>query len=99
MNENVLYLRDTPLWTVELYCLLRELKVDCIMLTQHAGITPSHHDISWYSENRTENESERVTACFASARDHNWNILQVLWSSVHPILYITYCSTQLCYVE
>ena len=82
VNENILYLRETPLWTVELFCLLQELDVHCVMLTQHAGFTPSHSDISWYSENLTENESERVTACFAFAREKDWNVLQVITYSI-----------------
>mmetsp|Transcript_27786 Transcript_27786/g.39448 ORF Transcript_27786/g.39448 Transcript_27786/m.39448 type:complete len:286 (+) Transcript_27786:107-964(+) len=75
-NDHPLYKLLTPLWTVELYCYLKGLNINCLMCTRFVGVSPSHKHIAWYNQNYTDTELDRVSECFRTARRMEWDILQ-----------------------
>jgi len=83
LSDHPLYNIFTPLWTVELYCYLKGLSINCVMCTRFVGVSPSHKYIAWYNQNYSDTELDRVSECFMTARERKWDILQVF----------TFCST------
>ena len=89
---NELYLRSSPLWTVELFCFLREkFYVDCSMSTLCVGVNPSHLGIDWYSQHWSSHELGRIQRSFDSAAENSWIIEKVrieLWkNAIHNLPY------------
>jgi hypothetical protein len=64
-----------PLWTIELFELLRDSAVDATMFTSCKGINPSHTSLSWYA-NSNETEYAQTTECFERAKRNNWPVYE-----------------------
>jgi hypothetical protein len=66
---------ETPLWTIDLYCFLRERGVDAEMTTSYKGINQTHKDIQWYQKHMNIDEhAELVEQKFHRAEAMKWNI-------------------------
>ena len=72
---------EKPLWTIELFCLLKEVGMDVCMYTNCEGVNPEHRRLSWYA-NSSEREIRATRKRFAQAKDNNWNVYEVRLS--HP---------------
>jgi hypothetical protein len=71
--NNEISIRTTPLWTIDLYCFLRDNNIDCMMYTRTIGISSTHRDLSWY-QNYLSDDSSRVDHKFKLAKDKCWII-------------------------
>jgi hypothetical protein len=70
------------LWTVDIFCLLREFEMDVIFFTTCIGTASHHSEILWYSNNITE-DAIRIRSLFEMASRYGWPIHEVsfLWCS------------------
>ena len=74
---NELSIRTTPLWTIDLYCFLRDNNINSIMYTRTIGISSTHEELSWYQSHLSD-DSNRVANKFQLAKDHGWIIHDVI---------------------
>lgn len=66
---------ETPLWTIDLYCFLRERGVDAEMTTSFKGMNKTHKDIQWYQNHMNiDEDAELVEQKFQRAEDMKWSI-------------------------
>jgi len=66
-----------PLWTIELFCLLREVGLDVSMYTICEGVNPQHKRLSWYANSSTEYEAAATQERFQQARINQWKVYEV----------------------
>jgi hypothetical protein len=64
-------IRSRPLWTIELFQLLRHRCVDCIMITKYPTVAPHHYDMDWYLKNLDE-EAKSINEIALQAKDEGW---------------------------
>lgn len=74
--------RKTPLWTIELFYLLRGYDiVELTMNTLYVGVNPVHSTIDWYTSSSTGMKGfnyELINNMFAQAiHQHHWSIHEV----------------------
>jgi hypothetical protein len=67
---------NMPLWTIELFCWMKEMDFDVCMYTNCKGVNPKHASINWYATG-IENEEENVQELFAYADSKGWLVHQV----------------------
>lgn len=75
-------LRETPLdainksiWTIDIFKVLNEYNVRCVMYTRNnCGVLSEHRELNWYRDDTGE-ESARVASAFQKARANQWNII------------------------
>ena len=75
--DHEISVRTTPLWTIDLYCFLRENNVNSIMYTTTIGISSSHRELGWY-QNHLSDDINRVNSKFQLAKDQNWIINNII---------------------
>ena len=64
---------STPLWTIDLCCILQESGIKFVFHTLCAGLTHHHYEIEWYAYN-LEKDSRRVNTLFERAREEAWDV-------------------------
>lgn len=74
--------RSTPLWTIELFYLLKSYNiVELTMNTLYLGVNPVHSTIDWYTSSSTGMKDfnyELINNMFAQAiHQHHWSIHEV----------------------
>lgn len=95
-DRHIVASHEKPLWTIELFCLLKEIGINVSMYTNCEGVNPQHRRLSWYA-NSFENEISATRERFAQAKDNNWNVYEVrtptfaLHSLPHLHFYISIC--------
>lgn len=67
---------ETPLWTIELFALLKERNIDVSMYTNCKGVNPGHKNLNWYA-NSDENEILTTKERFDEATKLNWKVYEV----------------------
>lgn len=70
---------ETPLWTIELFSLLKDRNIEVKMYTSCKGINPAHKDLSWYA-NSNESEILTTTERFDEAVKQNWKVYEVMYT-------------------
>lgn len=75
--------RSTPLWTIELFYLLKGYDiVELTMNTLYLGVNPVHSSIDWYTSSSTGMKDfnyELINNTFAQAiHQHHWSIHEVI---------------------
>lgn len=75
--DHELSVRTTPLWTIDLYCFLRENNINSIMYTTTIGISSAHRELGWY-QNHLSDDINRVYSKFKLANDKNWIIHNII---------------------
>lgn len=74
--DEVTMLRANPLWTIEIFALLREAGVKSSMHTLTLGISEHHQHYEWYTR-YMENDIERVNKCFKFVEEKGYHVIQV----------------------
>lgn len=80
--EHALALLASPLWTIDLLILLRDLEVEAEMKTICAGMQEHHTTYEWYS-NGASNDILRISKQFAHAKNSGFSVIEV-----YSVLYI-----------
>ena len=65
-----------PLWTIDIFCLLKEFDVQCKFLTTCIGTGPHHKELVWYSADMEE-DAVRVASMFERAATNRWDVQKV----------------------
>lgn len=68
--------RARPLWTIDIFLLLYNEKVNIEMFTTSLGVQPHHHDFDWYSQFLAD-DVNRVNAGFLEAAKNEYPLYQV----------------------
>ena len=74
LDASDLQLTTSPLWTVDLFCFLREHDVEAVMYTTCAGINNSHSKLSWYHQTHCDGDIERVARKFELVKSNKWQV-------------------------
>ena len=83
--------RHTPLWTIEMFYLLKGYDlVELAMHTVYLGVNPSHATIDWYTTSKTGMNGcnfELINDMFTRAiHQYGWNIHEVRQDCSHGVL-------------
>jgi hypothetical protein len=63
--------RHTPLWTIDMYCFLRQRGINCEFSTQVPGVNAQHASLEWYTPH-IDADRQRVEAQFQLAVNNGW---------------------------
>ncbi len=65
--------RNSPLWTIELFCLLKQNGVTCELHTNCIGFETHHLQFDWYAKNCSEKEQEKIETATKIVVENGWN--------------------------
>ena len=65
--------KATPLWTIDMYCFLREQGLAAAFSTDVAGLNMQHSGLAWY-QSHLEDDRVRVEERFQHAADRGWAV-------------------------
>lgn len=86
--------KKTPLWTIDLYCFLRERGVETAYSTDVPGINEQHEKITWYQKH-LDGDRARVEEKFAVARLRGWPVTDGLSTEELADLFKAECGPRL----